>query len=219
MPTTLTEWFRESIKPYIRLILQFVNSRTADVFNLKSGYVVGTATDTIDDTKNTNEAIAILDARSHTHANKAILDATTASFEIAEKDKLANVPTDTNAELALKADLVNGTVPVSQLPDTVLGAMQFIGSWDADTNTPDIAGSNPEKGDYYIVSVDGTTDLGGGLDEWNIQDMAVFDGTAWQKIDNTQKAIAVSGDSLVAPFTTPTATETQTDVDDVIANL
>lgn len=81
----------------------------------------------------------------------------------------------------------SGLVPVSQLPDAVLGGPRFQGVWDAATNTPDLSALTPAQGDYYRVSVAGTTLLDGNND-WGVGDWAIFNGTAWDKIDNSETA-------------------------------
>jgi hypothetical protein len=48
------------------------------------------------------------------------------------------------------------------------------------------------KGDYYYVSVAGSTNLNG-ITDWQIGDLALFNGTIWQKIDNTDAVQSVNG--------------------------
>lgn len=84
-----------------------------------------------------------------------------------------------------------GKVPVSELPDTVLGAVQYQGTWNATTNVPDLPASSPEQGDYYVVAVAGSTSLGG-ITDWEIGDWAIYNGTAWEKVDNTDQVISVN---------------------------
>ena len=45
---------------------------------------------------------------------------------------------------------------------------------------------------YYYVSVAGSTNLNG-ITDWQIGDLAVFNGTVWQKIDNTDAVQSVNG--------------------------
>lgn len=73
-----------------------------------------------------------------------------------------------------------------------IGALNFKGTWDAATNTPTLASSVGAKGDYYYVSVAGNTDLNG-ITDWQITDLAVFNGSVWQKIDNTDQVVSVNG--------------------------
>ncbi len=67
------------------------------------------------------------------------------------------------------------------------------GNWDADTNDPDISGTTT-TGHFWIVSVAGTTDLGG-ITDWAVNDWAVKTATGWAKVDNsdTNKADKVTG--------------------------
>ena len=86
----------------------------------------------------------------------------------------------------------SGTVPISQLPSAVLGALSYQGTWNASTNTPTLTSSVGTKGYYYVVSVAGTTNLNG-ITDWQVGDWAVYNGTAWQKIDNTDAVTSVNG--------------------------
>lgn len=52
-----------------------------------------------------------------------------------------------------------GCIPVSQMPIT---AMTLRGLWDASTNTPTLSDSTGNIGDFYIVKVGGTVNLGHG---------------------------------------------------------
>ena len=85
-----------------------------------------------------------------------------------------------------------GKVPISQIPDSVIGALSYQGTWDASTNTPTLTSSVGTKGYYYVVSVAGSTNLNG-ITDWKIGDWAVYSGTAWQKIDNTDGVTSVNG--------------------------
>ena len=86
----------------------------------------------------------------------------------------------------------SGKVPTAQLPDAVLGALSFQGIWDASTNSPSLASGAGTKGHYYIVTANGTTALDG-ISDWKVGDWAVYDGTTWRKIDNTDAVNAVAG--------------------------
>jgi hypothetical protein len=48
-----------------------------------------------------------------------------------------------------------------------LGALNYKGTWDAATNTPTLASGVGTQGDYYVVSVAGTTDLDG-ITNWGV---------------------------------------------------
>ena len=83
-----------------------------------------------------------------------------------------------------------GQVPLSQLPP--LGDLNYQGTWNATTNTPTLTSSVGTKGYYYVVSVAGTTNLNG-ITDWQIGDWAVFNGSVWQKVDNTDAVTSVNG--------------------------
>jgi hypothetical protein len=86
----------------------------------------------------------------------------------------------------------SGTVPVSQLPAAVLGALNYQGTWNASTNTPTLTSSVGTKGYYYVVNVAGSTNLNG-ITDWVVGDWAVFNGSVWQKVDNTDAVTSVNG--------------------------
>ena len=83
-----------------------------------------------------------------------------------------------------------GKVPTSQIPQ--MGDLNYQGTWNASTNTPTLTSSVGTKGYYYVVSVSGSTNLNG-ITDWVIGDWAVFNGTVWQKIDNTDAVTSVNG--------------------------
>ena len=83
-----------------------------------------------------------------------------------------------------------GQVPLSQLPP--LGDLNYQGAWNANTNSPTLTSSTGTKGYYYVVSVAGTTNLNG-ITDWQVGDWAVFNGSVWQKIDNTDAVTSVNG--------------------------
>jgi hypothetical protein len=99
-----------------------------------------------------------------------------------------------NAGVALGVATLDGggTVPTSQLPAAVLGAVKYQGTWNASTNTPTLASSVGVQGYYYVVNVAGSTNLNG-ITDWVIGDWAIYNGTAWEKIDNTDAVTSVNG--------------------------
>jgi hypothetical protein len=76
------------------------------------------------------------------------------------------------------------------------GAVNYLGTWNASTNTPTLASGVGTKGDYYVVSVAGTTNLDG-ISLWSVGDWAVFNGSVWQKVDGSSNeafaSITVTG--------------------------
>ena len=74
-----------------------------------------------------------------------------------------------------------------------IGALVYKGTWDASSNTPTLTSSVGNKGDYYVVSVAGNTNLNG-ITNWYVGDWAVFNGSVWQKLDGvSNEVISVNG--------------------------
>jgi hypothetical protein len=87
----------------------------------------------------------------------------------------------------------SGKVPTSQLPSSAVGGLSYLGLWDANANSPTLSsGSSTTAGEFYKVSTAGTTTLNG-ISEWAIGDWVISDGTAWEKIDNTDLVASVFG--------------------------
>jgi len=63
-----------------------------------------------------------------------------------------------------------------------IGALNYKGTWNANTNTPALASGVGTKGDYYVVSVAGTTSING-QNLWGVGDWIAFNGTVWQRVD------------------------------------
>ena len=99
-----------------------------------------------------------------------------------------------------------GKVPVSELPAAVLGALSYQGTWNASTNTPTLASSVGTKGHYYVVSVAGSTNLNG-ITDWLVGDWAVFNGSVWEKVDNTDSVTSVNGFTGTVVLTTTDVAE------------
>ena len=69
---------------------------------------------------------------------------------------------------------------------TITGTLVYRGSWDASTAA--YPGS-PVKGDYWKVSVAGTTSG----TAYNVNDSIIYNGTNWDKIDSTDSVSSVAG--------------------------
>ena len=84
-----------------------------------------------------------------------------------------------------------GKVPLSQISDTILGQVEYQGAYNATTNSPTLANppASTTKGDYYVVSVAGTQF---GL-TFAVGDWIISNGTAWEKVDNTDQVTSVAG--------------------------
>lgn len=91
-----------------------------------------------------------------------------------------------------------GKVPNAQLPSSVTGSLSYQGTWNASTNTPTLVSSTGTQGHYYTVSVAGTTSIDS-LTDWQPRDNIVFNGTAWEHIDNSDMSGVTSGSDLQFP--------------------
>ena len=90
----------------------------------------------------------------------------------------------------------NAEVPLANLPQSVQDGLSLQGNWNADTNTPDLVTATPDAGNYWIVSVAGTTDLDG-IIEWGVNDWAVYTVNGWAKMDFSNAVTSVNGQSGV----------------------
>ena len=75
-----------------------------------------------------------------------------------------------------------GRLPYSQLP---LSAVEYKGAWNADTNTPALSSGSGTFGDEYIVSVQGTQNLGEGSVTYRVGDRVIYNGSVWQRIPSS----------------------------------
>lgn len=74
----------------------------------------------------------------------------------------------------------------------ITGGLDYQGTWNASTNTPTLTSGVGTNGYYYIVSVAGTTNLDG-ITDWQVGDWVIFNGTSWQKLDQTNLVTSVNG--------------------------
>ena len=73
----------------------------------------------------------------------------------------------------------NGRIPYSQLPES---AMEFKGTWDASNNTPTLVDGTGDTGDFYVVSVAGTQNLGSGEIKFLENDRVIYSEGVWSKL-------------------------------------
>jgi len=123
-----------------------------------------------------------------------------------KEDELGYIPEDSanksqpNGYASLDS---NGKVPTSELPNSVFGGISYQGSWDAVNNTPILQSGVGTRGEYYKVSNASTnTTLNTTLDgenDWSIGDIVLFNGSVWEKFDQTDKVTSVSGVNNTTP--------------------
>lgn len=93
----------------------------------------------------------------------------------------------------------------------VSGGLVFKGTWNATTNTPTITGGSGTLGWFYKVATAGTTSIDG-VAVWNINDILLYDGAAWLKVDGIQSEVTSvagrTGAVVIADSDVTFATET-----------
>lgn len=102
-----------------------------------------------------------------------------------------------------------------------IGELNFLGTWDAGTNTPSLSdGGTGTAGDFYKVSVAGSTSLDG-ITDWNIGDWVITTtdgaGSRWEKIDQTEVVASVFGRTGTVSATASDYDASQVDNDSGVA--
>lgn len=100
----------------------------------------------------------------------------------------------------------NAKIGLAQIPDAVLGQVEYLGQWNASTGAAsgsDLrspAGRAYRKGDYFVCSVagnkvpkaDGTEGSVSGTINYAVGDWLIYT-TEWEKVDNTDAVTSVCG--------------------------
>lgn len=153
--------------------------------NTGHAHVATDVTDFDTEVSNNTDVAANTTAR-HNHTNKAILDATTASFTTADETKIDHI----SVTQAVDLDAIETRV------NSLDAAVVLRGSWDASLGTFP-GGGTAQAGDSYIVSVAGVVD---GV-EFNVNDriVAIIDNASttiyannWLKLDYTDEVLSVN---------------------------
>ena len=106
---------------------------------------------------------------------------------------------------------------------SVVGGLTYQGTWNASTNTPTLTSSVGVNGYYYIVATAGSTNLNG-ITDWQIGDWLMFNGSVWQKIDQSNLVTSVNGQTGAVSVGTVTSVSaltlgtTGTDLSSTVAN-
>lgn len=91
---------------------------------------------------------------------------------------------------------VNGVAPLGsdgKVPSVNLPADgAYKGTWNAATNSPTIVSGVGITGDFYFVSVAGSTSIDG-VNAWNTGDQLRFNGSVWQRIPSSTAVVSVAG--------------------------
>lgn len=94
-------------------------------------------------------------------------------------------------------------IQLKWLPDSVLGQLEYKGTWNANPNPrPNVVDTSVQvKGHYYIAANNGNYNPDGSLDGRDADanptyyltgDWAVYNGTGWDKVDNTDAVTMVN---------------------------
>lgn len=146
-----------------RSIINYTNSQGTDKVYLKNTFV--------DEAVYAHSADASTDAINALYATNDVngdqIDTT--YIKLSEKGVATGVAT-------LDA---TGRLPKSQLP---VDDLTFEGMWDASTNNPTLQDGVGTKGDFYVVSVAGSQDLGSGTISFVVNDRVLYDGSVWIKL-------------------------------------
>lgn len=143
------------------------NSATAD--KLKVGRVIEisdgvTGQAVFDGSKDIN-IVATVDPTKHEHNQYALISEVGKSI----------APLDANQK-----------IPLINLPDSVLGTLQYQGTFNPANGVPS---QNPNKGQYWVAS--GTGIISG--QEYKTGDWIIFNGTDWEYLDNSGAVESVNG--------------------------
>jgi predicted esterase len=153
----------------------------------------GSSSVTIADGSVTNSKLAV-DVANRLAANDAKTSYTDGSTVASHSGSISNHSSRiSNIESAIpgKADLVGGKVPSSQLPD--ISDSQYLGGWNASTNTPAVSDSVGTNGQFYIVDIGGTRNLGSGNKTFVAGGKAYYNGSIWEPKDPVDAVSSVQG--------------------------
>jgi hypothetical protein len=190
----------------IQRILMFSNTGNVFIqygtqtFNNKSAATAGLVTTTFPSLSGIRTALV----RGYLIVKKGATALNSSDAVFVDADRFGSIGSGgTDAALSSKIDISEkgepngvatldggGKVPANQLPSSV---MQYQGQWDADTNTPNLTNGTGDAGDVYEVTVAGTHNFGAGAITFKVGDWAVYNGTIWQKSDNSNEVVSVNG--------------------------
>lgn len=146
-------------------------------------------------------------------------DTVTISFDLTELTALGAVP-DSADTFVIYDDsaATHKKVTYSNLIGGVTGGVTYQGTWNATTNSPTITSSVGTQGHYYVVSVAGTTNING-ITDWQVGDWIIFNGTVWEKVDNTDQVTSVFGRTGVVTAQTSDYDANQIDYNNATSGL
>lgn len=192
-----------------------------------------------------NAGVFYLDRSNHTGTQSAatISDFTTTAQALIDASITAHEGlADPHAvyQLRSEAGMALGYVPLdasakilaTYLPDSIVGQVEYQGTWDAASNTPAIPASDATNKGFYYVSSSAVGSGHGYSDvpavDFEAGDWIISNGTQWEKVDNSDavttvfgrlgNVLAVAGD-YSASLVTNDSTVPGTNVDDALDYL
>jgi hypothetical protein len=112
--------------------------------------------------------------------------------------------------------------PLKWLAIASLGSVVYAGTWDTQANSPALASSVGVKGTYYVVinasSNPADNTALNGIDDWGTSDWAIYNGSAWEKVDNSQ-APANASNVQLAPFPGIISTNVQDGMQEIVSDF
>ena len=99
----------------------------------------------------------------------------------------------TGSSLASTDSLLTAFGKLQNQLNGVLGGAIYHGTYNATTNIPTLVDGTGTQGWYYVVATAGLHNFGSGNIDLNIGDWIIYNGTIWQKVDNTDAVSSVNG--------------------------
>ena len=117
---------------------------------------------------------------------------------------LTNLPTPTSSAISASDTILAAMAKLQGQISGIPQGLVYKGTWNANTNTPTLQSGVGTTGNFYIVSVAGSTNLDG-ITDWKVGDWAIFvevGGTdTWQKIDQTNEVLGSGTTNAVTKWT------------------
>lgn len=132
------------------------------------------------------EVVIIASADAVTRATSSVLKVNNIGPDVNGNVTLdpTNIGTDGVAPLN-----ASGKIPSQYLPESLIGSVVYIGTWNASTNNPTLPSATTVKGQYYVVTTAGTYNT---LD-FGVGDWVISNGVEWQKVDAADAVTSVAG--------------------------
>ena len=156
------------------------------------------------DTLISQTSIKSLNSNSLLGAGNLIIDKNSLGLDKVDNTSDLNKPISTYVQnaLNLKENISNKNIPNGYVGLDSSGkinknlipfnGLNYLGVWNANSNTPQILSSSGNIGDYYKVSIAGNSNIDG-IMTWDIGDWIIFNGSTWDKIDNSETVLSVAG--------------------------